>query len=284
MPKTNDKDILIGLCIILGFSIIIPILLNFILPLHVATVIGDETIWLAFWASFIGSIASFTVAFLTYRTLVHYRKAQVFSEKQEHYKNENIWLAELRHSISELLTCYNPSLFAEIVVKIDHGNYEDAVQIANNLISAYEKADFEVKALLNQGESPDLQLFMYSNNLMYFEEITAVNLYSLRGIAINARHAENQTVYEKSLENYVKQVGSNYRYKPLIEVFYSALNDSSDLSPGRLAFLVNDYSGHPKNKDFDIISDVKDIYSKEAERVNKLRVGVVRPGRQMVIH
>lgn len=263
MSKTNDKDLLIGLCIILGGAIIIPVLLNFLLPIHVATVIGDETIWLGFWASFIGSVASFTVAFLTYRTLIHYKESQQQSERIERRKKELEWLSDLRHSMSDLLNCCDLSIVVELFEKIERGYYEEAISEANRLIVNYKKSNFEVSSLLYSCENTAA----YGEKLAMFQKSTLEVLLSLRGVATNARYSEKDGSFVDCFKKYVDGVFNQPEFELIVDAYDYLEKNGIALSPGSISYWILQLG----TKDLDDrYNDVLDIYTVEAKRVNSL--------------
>lgn len=64
----NWKYIVVGIIIVLA-----PILLNFILLLHIGIpeqlIVGDSKLWLSFWPTYLGSLGTFLMAIMTYKTL-----------------------------------------------------------------------------------------------------------------------------------------------------------------------------------------------------------------------
>ena len=263
MIKRIDKNLFVGICIILVFSIIIPVLLNFLLPLHITRVVGDETLWLGFWASFIGSIASFTVAFLTYRTLVHYKDSQLQNEKLEHRKREIQWLADLRHAMAELLNCCDISIMVELFEKIERGYYEDAVNESNRLIINYKKANFEVSSLLYSCENTAL----YGEKLIEFQKSTMDVIMSLRGVATNARYSEKDDSFVDCFKKYVDGVNGKPGFEIISDSYVYLENNGITLSPGSISYWILQLG----TKDLDDrYNDVLDIYMIEANRVNSL--------------
>ena len=65
------KALIVFVVISVIVIIIVPVLLNFILLIPSPTkIIGDANVWLSFFASFIGAVASFGMIFFTYQSLM----------------------------------------------------------------------------------------------------------------------------------------------------------------------------------------------------------------------
>ena len=263
MSKGIDKRLLLGLFLILGVSLLIPVLLNVLLPIHVTKVIGDETLWLGFWGSFVGSIASFTVAFLTYRTLIHYKESQQQNERLEQRKKEFEWLSDLRHSMSDLLNCCDLSIVVELFEKIERGYYEDAISEANRLIVNYKKANFEVSSLLYSSENTAV----YGEKLIVFQKSTLEVLLSLRGVATNARYSEKDGSFVDCFKKYVDGVFNQPEFELIVDAYDYLEKNGIELSPESISYWILQLG----TKDLDNrYNDVLDIYTIEAKRVNSL--------------
>lgn len=84
--KTRNIVIIAIICVVAVF--IIPVILNYILGMSTSfSVIGDNTVWLAFWGTYLGTIVSAIMAFLTWKTLKETRRQAMLVEK---YRQEDL--------------------------------------------------------------------------------------------------------------------------------------------------------------------------------------------------
>lgn len=260
----NKKELLIGAIVVLAFSILFPVLLNAILPLRTIKVIGDEALWLMFWGDFIGAIASLSVAFLTYRTLLHYQKSQSENERLEYYKNQCIWLSELRRALSELLNRCDLSVLGDISEKIEYGLYDEAVNESNIVIVDFKKANFEVSSLLLTTEDTA----EYGLILSDFQKSTLDIAMAFRGIAINARHKGKDEDFKKSFRSYLSDIEQIPDFELIKNTALFMEQNKVEFTPGAVAYWAFSLGGRDLDNRY---NKVLDIYSREAERVEKLQ-------------
>lgn len=101
----NWKFIVVGIIIVLA-----PILLNFILLLQIGIpeqlIIGDSKLWLSFWGTYIGSIGTILMVFITYKTL------KQNNEQLDELKRQ--WEEEHRPRINISIAIYRKALFIKI--------------------------------------------------------------------------------------------------------------------------------------------------------------------------
>lgn len=101
----NWKFIVVGIIIVLA-----PILLNFILLLQIGIpeqlIIGDSKLWLSFWGTYIGSIGTILMVFITYKTL------KQNNEQLDELKRQ--WEDEHRPRINISIAIYRKALFIKI--------------------------------------------------------------------------------------------------------------------------------------------------------------------------
>lgn len=101
----NWKYIVVGITIVLA-----PILLNFILLLQVGIpeqlIVGDSKSWLSFWGTYIGSIGTILMVFITYKTL------KQNNEQLDELKRQ--WEDERRPRINISIAIYRKALFIKI--------------------------------------------------------------------------------------------------------------------------------------------------------------------------
>lgn len=111
----NWKYIVVGITIVLA-----PILLNFILLLQVGIpeqlIVGDSKSWLSFWGTYIGSIGTILMVFITYKTL------KQNNEQLDELKRQ--WEEEHRPRINISIAIYRKALFIKIK-NIGVGNATD---------------------------------------------------------------------------------------------------------------------------------------------------------------
>lgn len=111
----NWKYIVVGITIVLA-----PILLNFILLLQVGIpeqlIVGDSKSWLSFWGTYIGSIGTILMVFITYKTL------KQNNEQLDELKRQ--WEDEHRPRINISIAIYRKALFIKIK-NIGVGNATD---------------------------------------------------------------------------------------------------------------------------------------------------------------
>ena len=253
--KNSETSPIVWIVLILAISILVPVLLNFILPIHITKVIGDETLWLGFWGSFIGSIASFTVAFLTYRTLLHYKEAQNQNERLEDYKNNSIWLAELRRSLSEYLHCCNKYSIAELIYYFEDKDYSSVLLNCDRMIACFKKAEFDVSSLLKS---------YYDEQSTYFPVLEGYKVVS-HDVVVALRQVALLAI-EKDIYRFREKLKSpDIKFHELIKMVLG--KDGDKLTPQSLALRVYN-SGISKYVDRE--NEVVNISDIEAKRVRTL--------------
>lgn len=157
MMKKSRKTLII----IIGAILLFPIALNFILQLSVSErVIGNETTWLNFWATYLGAIFSALMVYATFKTIGKTADMNLSQKRSE-------WLCSFRSEAGTLLSLVDANYINVLAQEILWGKTTKVMEEGIRLQNSLTKTKFVLNALLQEYDS----LFNESNSSMYLDSL-----------------------------------------------------------------------------------------------------------------
>lgn len=136
--------------IVVGSLLLIPILLNFLLPLpRFTSILGDEKDWLSFFGSYLGAIIGAAISFIIMYMTLKYHK------KEDQYRHEKEWLDDFRKLCEEYVSAHNVNFVISIVDKMPIDVYE-SYNHCSTYINQLMKEDIKLNLMLVDSEDEEL--------------------------------------------------------------------------------------------------------------------------------
>ena len=129
---------------IITIIVSLPFLFNILLSIDsFYPVIGDEKTWLAFWATYIGSIMSALMVYVAIKTV----QKTIALNKTTWRIN---WLDTYRNTAAELLVATNRVTIMQITQDISVKEYKKAANSSRNVQSSFKKSTFVMDCLFKE--------------------------------------------------------------------------------------------------------------------------------------
>ena len=143
MKNVSNRDGIMAIIIVVAF-ISFPFFLNWILQKpSLTSVIGDDVTWLSFWGTYIGSILTALMVFVTFVTL---RKTINLNKIQWRID----WLNSYREAAANILVATDSSEVNQIAQDIEFGEYDKAVVSGQKMSIKVKRSSFVLTSVLKE--------------------------------------------------------------------------------------------------------------------------------------
>ena len=161
----NAKRIeLIWVIVVISVFLALPFFLNWILQKEAfIPVVGDSSIWLSFWGTYIGAILTAImvyVAFLTIRKTGNLNKTQ--------WKIE--WLNSFRNAAADLVSAIDPTSVGQMAQDVKFWRFEYAVDKGHEMEMAVKKSSFLLSSILKEYDA----IFDEKQASNYIDELNSI--------------------------------------------------------------------------------------------------------------
>lgn len=165
-------------------------------------VLAKPSSWLLFWGTYLSALASFAMVFITWLTLRHYHKQQLFYIKQNEHQKLQLQLDRLY----SFQTCINEMECIRCMQMIKDKNYEGVNKIGQFLIRDFDEKAFAVDMSISMRPINSAQHnFHILYNRIYIEYGTFIqDIMWLNDLMRNMPEKENERI------QYIKYHMNNY--------------------------------------------------------------------------
>lgn len=141
--------------------LLFPIMLNFVLQIPISDrIIGDETTWLHFWATYLGAMFSALMVYISFKTISKTVDINVSQKRSE-------WLCSFRSEAANLLSLVDTNYINVLAQEALWGQSVKVMEEGFRLENSFKKSTFILNALLLEYDS----LFDESKGRNYIQQI-----------------------------------------------------------------------------------------------------------------